>query len=487
MAQNIFMASMYFLVPINKINKCMLQKRVTTWRPIECQAIFQSISAKCDYAAIPYYNQPFYYNTVFGNSSPKERRVKLNVNILCYVPSTKEKMGVQYFLAIGTCIDKCFENINDGANKLIEISDAQDIVMLKRAFYSENDRNKDKIGLYYPKEDPVVFHRLWLEEIVKDFDLEPDCNIAFDASATSIRTVSLNSTVCSTTSQEVKSAFEDNYYDDKPNSYDQVLDGIDANRFAYGVTEGNENYASLPEDLINNFVANSYSNNYSERFFTTPNRLTFFCTHYPYVNLQEPKDCRLSESITDIDPRMLYELCHSLYFIKRSKFIRAKIDDDSESGEIKKLYDNLNRLFKMRLFNMSEADNRIKILYKGLGVSQEYEDSKDDVEAYLNSKQFSYSKRHNRISIVLGLVSLVATFFSALVGFDEVRSWITTNTMSINGVNYNTFSVLLWGFTFLLYFIWIEFMFITDKFSWAKIKYWWKYLINTIHRKNNGK
>lgn len=479
------MASMYFLVPINKINKCMLQKRVTTWHPIECQAIFQSISAKCYYAAIPYYNQPFYYNTVLGNSSPKEKRVKLNVNILHYVPSTKEKMGVQYFLAIGTYIDKYFENINNGANKIIEISDAQDLVMLKRAFYSESDRNKDKTGLYYPKEDPVVFHRLWLEEIVKDFDLEPNRNIAFDASATSIWAVSSNSisTVCPTTPQEVKSAFEDNYYDDKPKSYDQVLDGIDANRFAYGVTEGNENFASLPEDLINIFVANSYSNNYSERFFTAPNRLTFFCTHFPYVNLQESKDCRVIGSLTDIDPRMLYELCHSLYYIKESNVIRAKIGGKSKLEEIKKL----SELFKIRLYNMSEADNRLRTLYKGLGVFREFENSKEDVEAYLISKNYSYSKRNNRFSLILTFVSLVATLFSALVAFEEVRRWITTNTMSINGVYYNTFSVLIWGFTFLLYFLWIEFMFITDRFSWAKIKNRWKCFINTICRKDNGK
>ena len=136
---------------------------------------------------------------------------------------------------------------------------------------------------------------------------------------------------------------------------------------------------------------------------------------------------------------------------------------------------------------MSEADNRLRTLYKGLGVFREFENSKEDVEAYLISKNYSYSKRNNRFSLILTFVSLVATLFSALVAFEEVRRWITTNTMSINGVYYNTFSVLIWGFTFLLYFLWIEFMFITDRFSWAKIKNRWKCFINTICRKDNGK
>lgn len=489
MAQNIFMASMFFFVPINKVNIDTLEKRVANWHPIECQSIFQNISAKCEYTKIPYYNQPFYYNTALGNNTPKERKVKLNVNILRYVPFPKDNMGVQYYLTIGTYIDKCFESINNGEDKLIEICNAQDLAMLKRAFYTDSNRNDEKTGLYYPKEDPVVFHRFWLEKIVEEFDLLPDSNIAFDASATSIRAVNSNFTVCPTTAQDVKLAFEKCYYDDKQQSYDKVLDGVNANRFAYGVSEGNENFASLPDDLIRDFLVNSYSNNHSERIFVTNNRLTFFCTHYPYEILQETKECKVSGSITDIDPRMVLELCHCLFIKKKLNDICSQMNDQVQSGKIKRVKDRLNQLLQTKLFNMNEADNRATIIFRGLGIESEQESTRAIVDSYLTSKQFKFSRRRDFwmaflsvFTVILGILSIMSTIYQC-----EINHWMKTSSIVMWNVEYKTIKFLLWLAFFIAYFAWMEYLAISNKLpSWKQLMIKLDNIINYIHRTANG-
>lgn len=471
MAQNIFMTSMYFFVPINKVNWCKIGGRIGEWNTIKCPSIFQNISATCSYAAVSNYNQSFYYNALLGNSCLKERRVKLYVYLLQYVLKIKKKKEICYFLAIGTGIDKYFDVVSSGMGS-IDLCDDMDIVMLKRAFYSENDRCQEKTGLYYPKNDPVDFHREWLERVIGDFDQVPNVNPAFDASISIIRAIHDSSSINPLTPDNIDLAFNHNYYDVPCNSYDKVL-CVDTNRFAYGVTEGNENYVKLPDDLIHRFVDNSYSNNYSERFFSTPDRLTFLCTHYPYVNLQEEQNCKLNMNITDVDGRMIYELCHCLFLKKELKEVQSKMDGKHNSGEVKTANDRLKRLIKVRLFNMTEADNRLLSLFHGLGVSNEYEETKSDVDSYLKSKQFKYSKRQGWTSIIIGVISIAATIFTALILNQRVSDWLIEKKVTVNGVEYRIITFFFLIITFMFYFIWIEYLAITDKIlKWALIKNW---------------
>ena len=480
MAQNLFMTSMYFFVPINKVNKLMLHRRAGTWYPIECQAIFHDVSAECIYTELSYYNQPFYYNAVIGGV--KDRKVPLKVYLLHYIPSKTERIGSCFYIVVGTGIDKSFIN-SDGQ---VDACTAQDIVMLKRAFYSESNRIIEKGGLYYPQNDPMIFHREWLERIVHDFDLESDDNIAFDASITEVRAVANTQPFVLSTSGNINDAFNHNYYDAKSDTYDKVLNGIDANRFAYGVSEGNENYAKLPDDIITQFLAHSYSNNDTERIFSNPNKLTFFCTHYPFVNLQEEKNCLLRMNIEDIDARMVYELCHSLFLKKELRKIQSKINSENKPGEVKIANDRLNQIVKIRLFNMNEADNRLKILFSGLGVSNEYDETKCDVENYLRNKQFSYSKRQNRISRAWGFASIASTVLTALLFNDSIFKWLTETNVTINQEKYPALVGALLLTTSIMYFIWIQYSAITNKLpSWIDIKKKWKRItikLNTIRK-----
>lgn len=483
MVQNLFMTSMYFFVPINKVNKLMLHRRAGTWYPIECQAIFYDVSAECIYTELSYYNQPFYYNAVIGGV--KERKVPLKVYLLHYIPSKAEKIGSCFYIVVGTGIDKSFKD-NNGQ---VGACTAQDIVMLKRAFYSESNRIIEKGGLYYPQKDPMIFHREWLEQIVRDFDLEPDDNIAFDASITEVRAVANTQPFVLSTSSNINDAFNHNYYDAKSDTYDKVLYGIDANRFAYGVSEGNENYAKLPNDKISQFLAHSYSNNDSERIFSIPNKLTFLCTHYPFIELQEEKDCKLKMDIGDIDPRMIYELCHCLFIKRVLKKIGMKMNEKTKPGKVKRAKDQLNRFMKMKLFNMNEADQRAEKLFAGLGMQSECIETRNVVDGYLNSKQFSYAKRRDLLmsilailTAVLGTFSILATIYSC-----EIKQWIETSTIVLWNVEYKTITIYLWLSFFIMYFVWMEYLAISNKLpTWQQLMKKLDDIINYIHRTANG-
>lgn len=184
MAQNVFMTSMYFLVPINKPKKSVKESAFCT---IECNTLFQHVSARCSYAALDDI-QKFYFNASEDRKNPKERLIQTKVYALKYQPNEKNKKIEKYFLAIGLGIDKVFDG--KGSNITIDdYCDANDLAMLKRAFYSDNHHPTEDSGLYYPKKEPTIFHREWLKRLVYNYDKEPSSDIKFDASITDIQAV----------------------------------------------------------------------------------------------------------------------------------------------------------------------------------------------------------------------------------------------------------------------------------------------------------
>ena len=184
MAQNVFMTSMYFLVPINKPKKSVKESAFCT---IECNTLFQHVSARCSYAALDDI-QKFYFNASEDRKNPKERLIQTKVYALKYQPNEKNKKIEKYFLASGLGIDKVFDG--KGSNITIDdYCDAKDLAMLKRAFYSDNHHPTEDSGLYYPKKEPTIFHREWLKRLVYNYDKEPSSDIKFDASITDIQAV----------------------------------------------------------------------------------------------------------------------------------------------------------------------------------------------------------------------------------------------------------------------------------------------------------
>lgn len=404
MAQNIFMASMFFFVPINKVK---LSKRYN-FKPIECASLFHCVSSTCYYCEVSEKHQGFYFNSVIDSNNLRERQIQAKVYIVRYMPSHKE---AKYFLVVGIGIDKLFKGDGNAIN-IDDYCDDVDLVMLKQAFYSENNKTIKRSGLYYPKNDPTVFHREWLCKLVHEFDKEPSPIIKFDASITDIRAVALASVQGIADKANLQTVFDACYLRTPCMPYNNVLD-VDADRLAYGILVGNENYDRLPDDFIESFKKDSYSNSMSERIFTASNSILFLRTHHPYLNIQKDVITHLDETIEDLDARNIFELCHSLYLKNELESIRNQVKKETRSGIIKEAADRLVYLQNAQLFNFYEADRRVGTLFGGLGVTKKTQDTDKLVNNYLSNKRFSYSKKQNRwiigltfATIIIGILAL---------------------------------------------------------------------------------
>ena len=70
-AKNIFMASMYFFVPLNEPRKFI---RRSTFHHIECQSPFLKVSSICSYIELNDKNQTFFFNSTVTHVSPESER-----------------------------------------------------------------------------------------------------------------------------------------------------------------------------------------------------------------------------------------------------------------------------------------------------------------------------------------------------------------------------------------------------------------------------
>ena len=479
MAQNIFMASMYFFVPINKVK---LSKHYT-FKPIECESLFQYVSSTCSYCEVSEKNQDFYFNSVVDSNSLRERKIQAMVYIVRYMPSPKE---AKHFLVVGVGIDKMFKE-NDNAINIEDYCDDVDLVILRQAFYSENNKAIKRKGLYYPKTDPTVYHREWLCRLVQEFDKEPSPVIKFDASITDIRAVLLDSVQGITDKTNLQTVFDTCYLRTPCLPYNNVLD-VDADRLAYGILVGNENYARLPDDLIEMFKKDSYSNNKSERIFSASNSILFLRTHHPYLDAKKDFKTHLDMKIGDLDARNIYELCHSLYLKNELESIRNQVKKGTRSGAIKKAADRLAYLQNAQLFNFHEADRRVDTLFRGLGVTKQTQDTEKLVNNYLSNKRFSYSRKQNRWIIGLTMATIIIGILALAVNLwpCQIRDYLVEE-LQYGDITYPRWVSSLYILAYFVIIIPIFMFFLKLKIpfdKWLAIKI--ENFLNRVHKKANG-
>ena len=479
MAQDIFMASMYFFVPINKVR---LSKSYN-FNPIECASLFQSVSSTCYYCEVSEKHQDFYFNSVIDSNNQRERQIQARVYIVRYMPSPKES---EHFLVVGVGIDKFFKGDTNAIN-IDDYCDDVDLVILKQAFYSENNKAIERSGLYYPKNDPTIFHREWLCNLVHEFDKEPSPIIMFDASITDIRAVVLASVQGITDKANLQTVFDTCYLRTPCLPYNKVLD-VDADRLAYGILVGNENYARLPDDLIETFKKDSYSNSMSERIFTASNSILFLRTHHPYLDIQKDVITHLDMKIEDLDARNIYELCHSLYLKNEFESIRNQVKKETRSGTIKKTADRLAYLQNAQLFNFHEADRRLETLFRGLGVTKETQDTDKLVNNYLSNKRFSYSRKQNRWIIGLTLATIIIGTLALAVGLwpCQIRDYLVEE-LQYGDITYPRWVSSLYILAYFVIIIPIFMFFLKLKIPfdrWLAIKI--ENFLNRVHKKAIG-
>ena len=107
MAQNVFMTSMYFFIPLKKLTGRYPQLFKETANEVRPDSRIRNVKAKIKYCAIEDNTHEFVYD-YSTESDTFHRHVTLKVFII-HFESLLNPRG-RYYLAVGTGIDKIFAN-----------------------------------------------------------------------------------------------------------------------------------------------------------------------------------------------------------------------------------------------------------------------------------------------------------------------------------------------------------------------------------------
>lgn len=411
----LFVASMYFFIPIEKVCRKYQNAFKNSRSEIQAPEYIQNAGFVCNYLDLCtsslLQTQDFYFNleedNVDGHRSIPQRKITLHPYLFHYNPDRTKKRGV-FYLVIGTSINKKFSDSQPN-----DFCSESDLVMLRQALL-KSDNN----GGYYPACDPTIHHRKWLTDLVSEIEGRKlsenrKKQISFFNSITEISTVSIKNY-----SNDLEKEFSAEYFSDICDKEYITKDDI---RFCYGILTGNDNYKRLPEDEITSILNKGYSNNMTERTFAVPGSIIFIKKHHPF-----PK--AISKEVTPehlIFTQYIHEMCGCLYINQQLKSMR-KLFESGRPEEIKNGLSIMGDIVGTKLFRITEAAHRTEYIYNAFGLKDEYERLKDRGSFLADSLDIKYSKRSN-ISII------VLTILTVFIGIIQILSSQNSGENTLKG------------------------------------------------------
>lgn len=186
---------------------------------------------------------------------------------------------------VALSIDKVFENTQKTEYEIADLCSAQDLIYLKLFLYGHNDvypNNiiEDKSGISFTVTD-------WFDNIIVDVTGWSPLGHYNRHYIVDVCGVNLQQDKCflckgkqSYTKAELDATFNKLYYGLKRMPYNEVID--DSDKLVYGLINGNENNDVVPSDTLRKALADSFSNNISERIFAHHKTEVFLHTHFPW-------------------------------------------------------------------------------------------------------------------------------------------------------------------------------------------------------------
>ncbi|MCR5362780.1 MAG: hypothetical protein K6E73_12355 [Bacteroidales bacterium] len=360
MAQNVFMVSMYFFVPIERVceeivSELSFGNKVynEVFNNIKCELSIASLEEKVPFV--------LYYKNECN------RQDKKNLYLIAYLLKYRysELCEERYFLSFGTSIDKVFEKQFQNAPfdpKLILTQ--KDIVKLKWTFVATGkEGNTDFFGeeLCLVIKDTNTTHVKWIEKIISKYKLSPKIKDLFYYSMTDVCGVNID---IKSSLSELNQKFSDAYYQNDGKDYLQEL-GSDSDKFAYGLMVADDYYENYTPNTILKFNAQSYFLKTTERMYISHMGTVNIKIRCPYENPVQKPICLLAHSFTDVFFSM--EFCTVLYCKERLKSIKKKLDsNDSKTISIGQV--ELSKVENEDIFNLEESRQRMECLYSSMGV-----------------------------------------------------------------------------------------------------------------------
>lgn len=424
MAQNVFMASMAFVIPLNKIkrryrisNKCKeLRHSFVQYPDFRCQYWFVK-GKKYDIISID--SKPFFFKSRYNSKDFVWREIEVKP-LMLEIDFGKGKRK-QYSLILFVQIDKIFKKASMGQYDRRDFCTEFDLVNMKKAFFERYD-----YGLHADMQDQDGSFYDWLMQVLWEIEGQRRNNVRLSYSVIDICVQNLNVTSSLNSLDNISKEFQEKYYDNQSeNPIKDYLDdkilllqangateisGVCERHFVYGLLYANDNFLMADKATIDNIVENSCSNSKVEKYWADDESIVHIKINSPHFYVEQKKEMRLSCNLQS-ELQCLTEM-NILIFIKRKlhrfkeryKRLSSKEIED-ECGKISKLLDD-------KMFNQVEMDRRMDYFIKQFRLHDMFENIKGIATSRKNSLEISFIHNSNIWILVISTLTLIVTILS---------------------------------------------------------------------------
>lgn len=436
MEKNVYMASIVFFVPLNKLRaqyRCLFMKKKKEEENIDKQEVKEICTnfvlypnAKCLFVPLcgkkySYKIAPkeFIFQSRYNGVNLVDRKITITPFLLDF---NLEKCDYhQYMLVLQVSIDMVF----DKGKKQFSCTDfctEYDLVNLKKAFFeSENSTLKEENA-----ENIKNCHQKWLECMLNELEGARRTNVRYSYSIIDVCTERLNILDKDNDLEQVKRHFKDRYYkvpypspiNDFLNNPIQIAsNGTYIHRlprgkdFAYGLLYANDNFAMADQNNMEYIVGQCYSNNKVEKFWSDDESIIHIKTGGPFYYVGEKRERNLQNNLYDV--QCVIEMCMLIYlkrWINDFKSQFKKMSSEKIEEERLKLTEAMN----MNLFNFTELDIKMDFFITQFRLKKLFDEIKDVAVTRKGLLELLFVHKSNIWILVFTissfLVSLVALF-----------------------------------------------------------------------------
>lgn len=424
MVQNVYMTSLAFLIPLQKVKTRYRRLRIQKHH-LDMPFILYP-NAECKYwhlekwlCAHSISDKKFYFNSYFNGVDSIVREIEVRPWLMEL--NLGRKQNIQYYIVLTIAVDKVFGNKNNYTTN--DFCTEFDIVNLKKAIFDNGDNgpfeNEDLKGMRFSE---------WVLSIINEIEGNRRKEIQPTNSIVEICTQQINITANNNT-DKINKDFTTNYYHGTKDSsiedylkqniilYDKTgkptITSTSERNFVYGLLYANDNFMMTHTDTVENVLESYYSNNKVEKYWADDESIVHIKTGSPYYHSKNQDIQKLSGNLNK-DFTTLLEMGMLIYIKRRMQVFLAEHNRMSLQ-EIEYERGSLASLFYSKLFNQTEMDNRMDYFIKGFRLSRMFKEALNITNSTGNSKRLLSLKHINFWTLFIGVSTLIATIIGIIV------------------------------------------------------------------------
>ena len=399
------MAQTHFFFPLKKVGRNARQSLNKQGIPIPLSFTTQRCTMNARFMFIE--EHAFYYASQTAPNVECFRKVTLRAYLLSYRLSSEDK--VEYFLVVGTSIDKCFEEsyaraLPNEPNQCFvsRLCTEDDLARLQ-----ETLRRQDNDGLFYPLHDPTLNFRQWVNNTAENLTGKPTEYHLPEHSAVHVRGIQQNLAGI-TTKAQLDATFNNIFYSlQAPLDFSQEWRG-DYTRLAIALMYGNGNMYNISRRQVRAFQSHEFSNNRHELTYAGKDGIVFLQSHYPFNISSADEQAKIVKTWpTDlVDVQNVYEMCMALSMQRRLNKVSAQLDSNTKS-RIRTTLAKLAHLMGKQYINVRDLNHKYHFILEQMGITAAFNHVRIRGELLADTYQLRLSRRTNYI-ILLFTISAFA-------------------------------------------------------------------------------